>query len=97
MSIHLASTDEDSIHFPSLSELKTEMFEWYSGEEEALSANESVCIDLDVFATNTSADPTPPPITAPTAAPLVPVLPTLSDITTKLLVSTDKLFFIAHI
>ena len=35
VSIHLASSEDDSIHFPSLSELNAEMFEWYSGEEEA--------------------------------------------------------------
>jgi len=70
------------------------MFEWYSGEEEVLAAHESLCIELDVFATNASFEPTPPPITSPTAAPLAPVLPTLSDLTVKILVSTDTLFFI---
>ena len=49
VSIHLASSADDSIHFPSLSELNAEMFEWYSGKEEALAANESLCIELDLF------------------------------------------------
>ena len=96
VSIHLASSADDSIHFPSLSELNAEMFEWYSGEEEALAVTKSLCIELDVFAINASAEPTPQPIPTPTAAPLAPVLPTLSDLTVKLLASADKLFFIAH-
>ena len=83
VSIHIASSVEDSIHFPSLSELNAEMFEWYIGEDEALAENESLCIELDAFVTNASAEPTPPPITVPTAAPLAPVLLTLSDLTAQ--------------
>ena len=96
VSVYLASSDEDTIHFPTLSELKAEMFDWYSGKEETLSADESLCTEFDIFATNITAEPVSPPITEPTAAPPAPVLPTLGDLTAKLLASDDKLFFISH-
>jgi len=43
VSVHLAPSTENIIHFPSLSALDAEMFEWYNAKEEALVANESLC------------------------------------------------------
>jgi hypothetical protein len=83
----------ENIHFPTLAELNAELFDWHPGEEEALAADESLCIELDVFTVDTSAT-LPPPI--PAAAPASPLVPDIGDLTARLFASVDKLFFISH-
>ena len=66
---HSAATD--IIHFPSLAELNIKLFDWHHGKEEALAADESLYIELDVSATHLTIQPPPNP--APVlASPRVP-------------------------
>ena len=61
----------ENIHFPTLAELNAELFDWHPGEEDALAADESLCIELDVFTVDTFTTLPPTPAPAP-ASPLVP-------------------------
>ena len=82
----------DDIHFPSLSELNDELDDWSSMDIAALAEDPTLSITLDAFVTNiVNTRPLPP-----TAAPLTPHIPSLADLTSMLLRSDDKLFFISH-
>ena len=81
-----------SIHFPTLSELNEELFDWIPGEEDILAADDSLTIELDVFAAGITRLPPPTPIVAPST----PIIPNIGNLTTQLLASDDKLFFISH-
>ena len=87
------TTADDAIHFPTLDELNKDLFDWHNGEEAALYANESLCIELDVFASMPTTIRPPP---SPTPTPATPIVPDIIDLTANLFASTDKLFFIAH-
>ena len=86
------SSATDIIHFPSFAKLNAELFGWHPGKEEVLAADESLCIELDVFATDLTTQPPPNP--APTLAS--PCVPDISNLTSQLFASDNKLFFIFH-
>ena len=90
---NIAQSDvTDTTHFPSLAELNADLFDWHPGKEEALAADVALCIELDVVATDLTAQPPPNPV--PTLAS--PRVPDISDLTSQLFASDNKLFFISH-
>jgi hypothetical protein len=82
------STSED-IKFPSLAELNADCFEWDEGEEDIVTADHSLCADIEVF----TSVPTPLP---PAQAPPTPSVPEIGPLTASILASVDKLFFVSH-
>ena len=66
--------------------MNAELFEWNENEEEIVFADESLCVDIEVFA----AAPNPSPSTQ---APIAPSVPEIGPITASILASNDKLFF----
>ena len=80
------------IHFPTLDELNAELYDWHPGEREAVFADDSLCQQLDIFASSVATSGPDPP----TPAPATPVAPTAIDLMAQIYTSTDRLFFIAH-
>ena len=72
-----------------LAELNENCFEWDKGEEDMVTADHSLCADIEVF---TAA---PPPL-PPAQAPPTPLVPAVGPLTATILSSVDKLFFVSH-
>ena len=86
---NIAQSDvTDTTHFPSLAELNADLFDWHPGKEEALAADVALCIELDVVATDLTAQP------HRNSAPalVLPRVPDMSNLTSQLFLSDDKLF-----
>ena len=89
-SIHSATPYVGSdVRFPNLAKMNSELFEWNENEEDMVFVDDSICVDIEVFATA----PTPCP---PTQAPISPSVPEIGPLTASILASDDKLFFISH-
>jgi len=84
------ASDPDIIHFPTLSELNAELDDWDDAEYNSIFSDSSLCIDVEAFSAQSLA---PPP---PQETPSDPPVPTISELTSKLIASKDKLYFIAH-
>ena len=89
-SVHseIPSVGSDVI-FPTLAKLNAELFDWNENEEEMVFVDDSLCVDIEVFA----AAPTPHPSIQ---APISPSVPEIGPLKASILASDDKLFFIYH-
>ena len=90
--------DED-LHFPTLAELNAECLEWGEDEMDLVLADESLCVETEVFAVTRSqtaaskraaeSERAPPP---PEQAPPAPRIPEIGPLTASIMQSRDRLF-----
>ena len=89
--VSFKSTDTTSpIHFPTLAELNSELFEWEEGKEDRLFSDNSLCSHVEIFSVAVTLSPPQP------SEPVAITIPTLGPLTARLYASSDKLFFIMH-
>ena len=84
-------TSSEDIISPSLADLNTELFDWNEGEEETVLANDSLCVQVEMFNTTAVTSPLPPTIDQKD-----PSVPLIGPLTTNIMAGFDKLFFISH-
>ena len=77
------------VRFPTLAEPNDELFEWNENEKEMVFADDSLYVDIEVFATATTPRP-------PTQAPIAPSVPDIGPQTSSIFASDDKLSFMSH-
>ena len=77
------------VRFTTLAEPNAQLFEWNENKEDMVSADDSLCVDIEVFADA----PTPSP---PTQAPIATSVPEVGPLTTSIFAIDDKIFFISH-
>lgn len=87
-----ADVDHEPIHFPSLAELNAEITDWSQQDIDKVLKSDDLCEEFEVF---TGMLPMEPPAPPPTPSDPPPV-PDLGQLSSSIVTSKDKLFFIAH-
>ena len=92
--IGLSAAASASLHFPSLAELNADICNWSEGEMDLVFNDDTLTQDVEIFTSNPSVIPSEPVCAAPPVTK--PTLPLITDLTSNLITSRDRLFFIAH-
>ena len=85
------SDEAGPIHFPTLDELNAEVSDWNEEEIKKVLRSDDLCEEFEIYVGTIAPAPPPPP------APVDPMrVPDIGALSTAILTSDDKLFFIAH-